>query len=463
MIAPVETLADSDIQALKQILGSEFVSTNTSDREHHSRDQSFHHPHLPAAVIYPETADQISAVLKYANERLIPITGFGAGTSLEGHTIPLLGGIVIDFMRMDKIVRVYQDDFQVDVQPGLKYKDMNLKLAQFGLFFGPDPGANASIGGMIANNASGTRTPGYGATKDNVMRLEVVLANGDIFRTGTRSIKTSSGYDLVHLFTGSEGTLGIITEATLKLHPLPEHFSVVVASFENIEGATRSVSAVMGAGLHPIALEFLDPYTSKVLNSTGEFRLEEKPTLLMEFHSATPHAIEHELALTQELCNDNGCVSFQAGVGRAERDRLWKMRHSHYEVLVRSHPGVSFLVGDVAVPVSKYPELIDACEREIQALGLPGASIVGHAGDGNAHPVVPYLPGDEASHARAEQAFANMVRIALDLGGTSTGEHGIGIGKMPFMPEEHGASLEVMRAIKKMLDPNGILNPGKMF
>lgn len=463
MLSPVENLTDNDIQFLKQTLGAEFVSTNTSDREYHSRDQSFHHPHLPAAVIFPETASEISAVLKYANAHLIPITGFGAGTSLEGHTVPLLGGIVIDFMRMDKIVQVYIDDFQVDVQPGIKYKDMNLKLARHGLFFGPDPGANATIGGMIANNASGTRTPGFGATKDNVMRLEVVLANGEIIQTGTRSIKTSSGYDLVHLFTGSEGTLGIITQATLKLHPIPEHFSVVIASFEDIESATRSVSAIMGAGLHPVALEFLDPETARVLNTTGEFRLQEKPTLLMEFQSATPHAIEHELALTQELCNDNGCISFQAGVGRAERDRLWKMRHSHYEVLVRTFPGISFLVGDVAAPVSKYPELIASCEREILALGLPGASIVGHAGDGNAHPLVPYLPGDEASHARAEQAFANMVHIALDLGGTSTGEHGIGIGKIPFMAQEHGNSLAVMLAIKHTLDPNGILNPGKMF
>ncbi len=463
MLSPVENLSDNHIQFLRQTLGAEFVSTNASDREYHSHDQSFHHPHLPAAVVFPDSAAQVSAVLKYANEHLIPITGWGAGTSLEGHTIPVLGGIVIDLMRMDKLLRVYDDDFQVDVQAGIKYKDMNLKLAQHGLFFGPDPGANATIGGMIANNASGTRTPGYGATRDNVMRLEVVLANGEIIQTGTRSVKTSSGYDLVHLFIGSEGTLGIITQATLKLYPLPEHFSVVIASFEDIEGATRSVSAIMGAGLHPIALEFLDPYSARVLNTTGEFRLHEKPTLLMEFHSATSHAIEHELALAQELCSDNGCISFEAGVGRAERDRLWKMRHSHYEVLVRTHPGISFLVGDVAVPISRYPELVAACERELLILGLRGASIVGHAGDGNAHPVVPYLPGDDASHARAEQVFANMVHIALELGGTATGEHGIGIGKIPFMAQEHGNSLAVMRAIKNTLDPNGILNPGKMF
>jgi D-lactate dehydrogenase (cytochrome) len=291
----------------------------------------------------------------------------------------------------------------------------------------------------------------------------VVLANGDIIRTGTRSAKTSSGYDLVHLFVGSEGTLGVVTQATLKLHPIPEHFSAVVASFESVRGATSAVSAIMGAGLAPVALEFLDVATTRELNTTGEFHLNEKPTLLIEFHSATPQAIEHELALAQELCNDHGCVSFETGVGRTERDRLWKMRHSTYEVMVRNNPGIAFLICDVAAPVSKYPELVAACEAEVDALNLPGGSMVGHAADGNLHPGIPYLPNDAASHARARQALANMVRVALSLDGTATGEHGIGIGKIPFMAEEHGTSLDVMRAIKKTLDPNSILNPGKMF
>lgn len=463
MIESVERLSDHALQFLQATVGIEFVSTNASDREYHARDQSFHEAHVPAAVVFPENTQQVSAILKYANEHRIPVTPWGAGTSLEGNPIPLAGGIVLDFIRMDKILHVYADDFQVDVQPGIKYKDMNVKLAQYGLFFGPDPGANASIGGMIANNAAGTRTPGYGATKDIVMRLEVVLANGDIIRTGTRAAKTSSGYDLVHLFIGSEGTLGVVTEATLKLHPIPEHFSAVVTSFETVKGATSAVSAIMGAGLAPVALEFLDVATTRELNRTGEFHLDEKPTLLMEFHSATPHAIEHELALAQELCLDNGCVAFEAGVGRTERDRLWKVRHSHYEVILRNNPGIAFLVCDVAAPVSRYPELVAECEREQKALNLPGGSMVGHAADGNLHPAIPYVPNDAASHARARQALGNMVRVALRLGGTSTGEHGIGLGKIPFMAEEHGASLEVMRVIKRTLDPNGILNPGKMF
>lgn len=463
MLQPVLELPAEALDQLAAIVGGELVSAKQADREHHARDQSFHDAHLPAAVVMPENAEQVSALLKFANDRLIPVTPWGAGTSIEGNPIPVMGGIVVDFSRMDKILRVYPDDFQADVQPGIKYKDMNAKLAQQGLFFAPDPGANASIGGMIANNAAGTRTPGYGATRDNVLRLQVVLANGEIVRTGSRSVKTSSGYDLLHLFVGSEGTLGIITEATLKLAPIPPHFSAGVATFETMEGATRAVSAIMGAGLGPVALEFLDPNTVRELNTTGEYELEAKPTLVMEFHSATEIALKEEMPMVEELCRDYGAVAFQAGVGRAERDRLWKLRHSTYEVLVRNNPGISFLVCDVAAPVSKYPELVAACDREISALKLRGASMVGHAGDGNLHPLVPYLPGDAASHARALDALANMVRIALALGGTATGEHGVGLGKIQFMRQEHGNALDVMKTLKRTLDPNGILNPGKMF
>lgn len=463
MISPVPTLAAATLHFLEQTLGAENLSVTNADREYHARDQSFHHAHLPAAIVFPENVAQVSAILKHAHAEKIPVTAWGAGTSIEGNSIPIAGGLVMDFLRMDKILRVYPEDFQADVQPGIKYKDMNAKLAAQGLFFAPDPGANASIGGMIGNNAAGTRTPGYGATRDNVMRLEIVLANGEVIHTGTRSKKTSSGYDLTHLFIGSEGTLGVVTQATIRLHPIPEHFSAAVASFETVADATRAVSAIMGAGLNPVALEFLDVATVRELNTTNEFHLRENPTLVIEFHSATAQAIEHELALARELCQDYACLSFEAGVGRAERDRLWKMRHSTYAVIVRNHPGISFLICDVAAPVSKYSELVAACEAEIAALNLPGASIVGHAADGNAHPLVPYLPEDEASHARALTALGKMVRVALALGGTATGEHGVGLGKIPFMRQEHGASLDVMRALKNLLDPHGILNPGKMF
>lgn len=463
MINSVPNLTQDTLDQLIKLVGAEFVTTRIADREHHARDQSFHAAHLPAAVVFPENAQEVSGILKYANEEHIPITPWGAGTSVEGNCIPVYGGIVLDLQRMDRILKIYDEDFQVDVQAGIKYKDMNAKLAQHGLFFAPDPGANASVGGMVANNAAGTRTPGYGATKDNVMRLEVVLANGEIIRTGTRSLKTSSGYDLVHLFVGSEGTLGVVTEATLKLKPIPAHFSAVVATFETTEGATRAVSAIVGSGLHPVALEFLDPNTVWMLNTTGEFEMEEKPTLVMEFHSATETALREELPIVQEVCREYGCTAFQAGVGRAERDRLWKLRHSHYEVMIRTFPQTSFLVCDVAAPISKYPELVAACEGILRELNVPGWNLVGHAGDGNLHPVVPYIPGDAESYARGHAAVGAIVQAALDLGGTATGEHGVGLGKIRFMPQEHGNALEVMKTLKRTLDPHGILNPGKMF
>jgi D-lactate dehydrogenase (cytochrome) len=350
----------------------------------------------------------------------------------------------------------------VDVQAGVRYKDMNGRLARDGLFFAPDPGANATIGGMIANNAAGTRTPGYGATRDNVLRLEVVLASGEIIRTGSLAAKSASGYDLVHLFTGSEGTLGIITEATLRLAPLPEHFSAVVVSFGSVTGAARAVAAVMGSGIVPAAMEFLNVASVRELNNEGTFSMPEHPTLLMEFHSATERALQEELGLVEELCRAEGCPSFEAGLGREARDRLWKARHDTYEIEVRANPGISFIVVDVAVPVSKFPELVAVCEEALEKRGLQ-SYMVGHAGDGNLHPLIPYRPEDEASYQEAAAAHAEMVEAAIGLGGTATGEHGVGIGKRQYMAREHGRSLEVMRAIKKTLDPNVILNPGKIL
>jgi len=458
----MRTLSEAHLSFLRSVAGDEWVSTKGADLDQHSRDQSFHEPQSAASVVWPASAQQVSAILQYANEQTIPVTPWGAGTSLEGNPIPAHGGIVLDMSRMDKILEVRAADFQVDVQPGLKSKDMNAVLAKQGLFFAPDPGANASIGGMVANNAAGTRTPGYGATKDNVMRLEVVLASGEVIRIGSRSAKTSSGYDLVHLFVGSEGTLGVVTEATLKLAPLPEKFSAVVAVFDSVADATRAVSTVMGSGLSPVALEFLDPSMVRELNTTGEFTLAEKPTLLMEFHSASEAGLKEELPLVQAICESEKCAAFQSVVGREGRDRLWRMRYQTYDVVVRNNPGISFLILDIAAPVSKYPELVTAARRAMETRGLRGY-MVGHAGDGNLHPMIPYKPGDQASHELAEAANAEMVEAAIALGGTATGEHGVGIGKRRFMPLEHGNSLDVMRTIKNALDPNGILNPGKIL
>ena len=447
---------------LASVVGDEHLSTVPADLDQHARDQSFHEAHRPAAVVWPGSTQEVSQILRYAERQRIPVTPWGAGTSLEGNPIPLYGGLSLDMRRMQRILTVRPEDFQVEVQAGTLYKDMNVALAGHGLFFAPDPGANASIGGMVANNAAGTRTLRYGTTKDNVLRLEVVLASGEVLHAGTHASKTSSGYDLVHLFVGSEGTLGVVTEATLRLAPLPERLSAAIVSFADAAAATRAVSAIMGSGMVPAALEFLDLATVQALNESGDFELPEHPTLLIEFHSASSAALREELDLVQQLCQEEGCLAFEGGLGRAERNRLWKARHQTYEILVRRRPEHAYLIVDVAAPVSHYPELVAAAERAMGARGLEGY-MVGHAGDGNLHPLIPYEPGDEASYADAMAAEEAIVEAAISMDGTATGEHGVGIGKRAFMAREHGAGLNVMRAIKAALDPHNILNPGKIF
>ncbi len=459
---PQENLGPQHVDYLMSVVGKEHVSVTAADREQHARDQSFHEAHLPTAVVWPASASEISAILKYANQHHIPVTPWGAGSSLEGNPIPVHGGIILDLLRLDRILAIRPDDFQVDVQAGVRYKDMNAQLARDGLFFAPDPGANASIGGMIANNAAGTRTPRYGATKDNVLRLELVTPTGDIIHTGSLAHKSSSAYDLTHLFIGSEGTLGVVTTATLRLAPLPEQFSAAVASFETVTAATRAVSGVMGSGIVPAALEFLNTAVVRELNGVEEFSLPERPTLLMEFHSATAAALQEELGLVRAICQGENCAAFEAGLGRDERDRLWRVRHQTYEILVRANPGVAFLIVDLAVPVSRFPDLVAACQGAMVRENMK-TYLVGHAGDGNLHPLVPYQPGNEASFGLATAIHAEMVQAALALGGTVTAEHGVGIGKRKYMGQEHGRSLAVMQTIKQALDPNGILNPGKIF
>lgn len=455
-------LSAGDLNLLCDIVGQEWVSTAQADREQHARDQSFHPPHLPDVVVWPATTAEVSAVLQHANAHRIPVTAWGAGTSLEGNPIPMYGGIVLDLRRMDQIIAVRATDFQVDVQAGMLYKDMNEQLARYGLFFPPDPGANASIGGMVANNAAGIRTVKYGATRENVLGLEVVLADGRVIRCGTHAHKSSSGYDLVHLFTGSEGTLGIVTEATLKLWPLPDQFSAGVAAFQVVDEAAQAVYEIMGSGLSPAALELLDTNMVQLLNQEEQTGLPESPVLFMEFHAATRTALEEELKLVEEICTDNHCTSFQAGFGHDARRRLWHARHHAYEALLRANPNTDFLIIDVAVPISQFPALVMRARELIEQHGMVCYTL-GHAGDGNLHLTPAYHPDDMASVERAEAFGTAIVEYALELGGTATGEHGVGIGKRKFMTAEHGESLAVMREIKQVLDPNGILNPGKIF
>ncbi|MBI1259074.1 MAG: FAD-binding protein [Chloroflexi bacterium] len=448
------------ITQLRAILGDGAVSTAQADIDLHARDQSHHAAHSAEVVVFPATSGGVSDVMKLANQHHIPVTAWGVGTGLEGNSIPVYGGILMSFERMNKVVAVHADDFQVTVQPGIGHKDLNAELARLGLFFAPDPGANATVGGMLANNAAGIRTVKYGASKDNVLRMEVVLADGRIIEVGSRSIKQSSGYDLLHLFVGSEGTLGIITEATVKLIPVPAYMSAVVAGFPSVEAAVETVVAVRGSGLDPAALEFIDATHTKMLRDTEGVDLPDAPTIFMEFHAPLESTLEAGLESVREICEEMGAVSFHATTDTAERRKLWHARHASYEIMVRSHPGYKFFIMDVAVPISAYPELIGYVEQLKQEHNTT-AYLIGHAGDGNIHVEFPYA--NETEFHRALELDKMIVNRAIDLGGTATGEHGVGMGKAMFMQHEHGDALDVMRGIKHLLDPNGILNPGKIF
>ncbi len=450
------------INALQTIVGLERVSVTEVDRAQHARDQSAHPAHPPDIVVWPQTTAEVSAVLRHANQVGIPVVAWGAGSSLEGNPIPVRGGIVLDFQRMNQILEIHGHDFQVTVQPGVLYKDMNKTLARQGLFFAPDPGANASIGGMVANNASGIRTVKYGATRDNVLALEVVLANGEVIRTGSRSIKQSSGYDLTHLFVGSEGTLGVVTEATLRLAPIPEHFSAVIAAFPTVRAAAEAVFNIIGSGLEPAALELVDATAVALISDDVEMDMIDAPNLFMEFNGASEAALSETLALVEDVCQDCQCQRFQMGIGRGARNRLWEARHRLFEILLRHFPGHSYRISDVAVPISQYPALSAAAADTITELALQG-TLIGHAGDGNLHTIIFFPSDDEAGQARAQELNDRLVAHALTLDGTSTGEHGVGLGKQKYMQKEHGAALDLMRQLKTTLDPNGILNPGKVL
>ncbi len=451
------------LNALQNLYPPERISTRQAILEQHARDQSAHPPHLPDLVVWPLTTEEVSQTLQLAQQHRVPVTPWGAGTSIEGNPIPIHGGLVMDFSRMDRILAIHEEDFQVTVQPGVLYKDMNKVLARYGLFFAPDPGANASIGGMLANNAAGIRTVKYGATRDNVLALEVVLADGRVIHTGSRSVKQSSGYDLTHLFVGSEGTLGVITQATLKLAPIPAHVSAAVARFPTVADAAAAVFEIIGAGLEPTALELLDATAMRVLNTDPDIpHFPEQPTLFMEFASSHQAALEDTLDQVRELCAEHYAQGFDTGVGRQERARIWRARHHLFEAHVRYFAGQQFLVGDAAVPISRYPELIARTAALMEKMGLVG-SLLGHAGDGNIHTIVFYPPDDPQARDRALAFNDAFVELALELEGTSTGEHGVGLGKRKFMAREHGLALDVMRQLKHTLDPYHILNPGKVL
>lgn len=456
-------LNEEDYRYLASLVAPDRFSTGESNLRSHARDQSRHPACRPEAVIWPEDKEEIAAILKYADERRLPVTGWGAGSSLEGNPIPVWGGIVLSFTRMNRILNILEADFQIDVQPGVIYKEMNHQLRHTGLFFPPDPGAGATIGGMIANNASGTRTVRYGSTKDYVQRLTIVLAGGEIIEVGNRASKSSSGFDLLHLFVGSEGMLGIIAEATLRLAPIQEELGWAVANFPSVKAAAQAVQYIIRSGVDPAALELMAPECVELMNRYKQFGFNAMPTLFVEMHASTRSQLTETIEIVEEVCRQENCLEFRPGVDREERNRLIEARHAMAEMIAQANPGTSRIVIDVAVPISAYTEMmLYAREAVAKEKGLI-AYIFGHAGDGNIHLVVG-TQRENVEGWRAIDALNNaVVNKALDLQGTATGEHGVGIGKRQFMPAEHGASLAWMKKIKRLFDPNGILNPGKMF
>ena len=452
----------TDLDVFRTMVSPDRISIGESVLNLHSKDQSRHRPSVPEAVIWPMSGSEIAEILRYANERLIPVTAWGSGSSLEGNPIPVEGGLVLDFSQMNRVLEIRAEDFQADVEPGVIYKELNKKLRHRGLFFPPDPGADATIGGMIANNASGTRSVRYGSTRDNILRLSVVLANGETIHIGSRSSKSSSGYDLVHLFVGSEGTLGVVVEATVRLVGIPGEFSAAIVTFPSVESAGKAVFEIIRAGLNPCALELLAPECIELINRERDLGLKVASTLFMEYDGPSINQLAEVLDMTREICEEVGCDAFRPGLGVTERDRLLKARHELAEIIMRSHPGCSHMAIDVAVPITAYPEMIAAAMEERRKTGIP-AYIFSHAGDGNLHIAFEGKTGDEKEWAVIEEMNERLVLKALIMGGTATGEHGVGIGKRRFMAAEHGKSLEWMKKIKTLFDPNGILNPGKIF
>jgi D-lactate dehydrogenase (cytochrome) len=455
-------VTDKELESIRGIVGSERMSIGESVLDLHGKDESFHERRRPDVVVWPIRTEEISQILKMAHERRIPVTPWGAGTSLEGNPIPVKGGIVLDLQQMNHILELMEEDLQVRVEAGVIYKELNQYLSRYGLFFPPDPGASATIGGMVGNNASGIRTIKYGATKDFVLNMVIVLPSGEIIRTGTNAIKSSSGYDLCRLFVGSEGTLGVVTEVTLRLIGLPVEYMAALAQFHPIREATDTVSQIMRSGLSPAALEFLDIPTVQAVNRYKKLGLEEKPTLFIEFHGISATGLREELEMVKEICAENRSLWFDSGIGREERNRLWEARYEVRESIKINNPGLYPLVIDTAVPISKYSDMVEWGQKVLEKRGLKGYAF-GHAGSGNLHMEILGIPEEKGQWQKVREAEEEIVGFALQCGGTATGEHGIGIGKRKFMKREHGESLKLMRQIKELLDPDGIMNPGKIF
>ena len=451
---------DAAFTALETVLGDR-LSRSKPDLEAHGTSET-HFPHSPPdAVAYPETSEEVAQIMQICAAHRLPVVGWGAGTSLEGHALAVHGGVCVDFARMTRVIELRDADMVARVQPGLTREGLNAELRATGLFFPVDPGANASIGGMAATRASGTTAVRYGTMRDNVLALEVVLADGRIIRTGSAAPKSSAGYDLTGLMVGSEGTLGVITELTLRLHGQPEAIGAATCAFDTIEAAVEAVTETIQMGLPMARIEFVDAATVEAVNAYSRADFPAKPHLMVEFHG-TPAGVAEQAERFGEIVADHGATGFAWADRPEDRTRLWQMRHHAYWAILAARPGTTAIVTDVCVPISELAQAVAETQADIAAAPIP-APILGHVGDGNFHAILLMDPDAPAERAAAENLSRRMAERALRLGGTVTGEHGIGMGKLGYMAAEHGAGWEVMGTLKQALDPQGLLNPGKLL
>ncbi len=446
--------------ALRALLGDR-LSLSKAVREHHGKDESWHHPALPDMVVFPRSTEEVQQIVRLCAEHDTPIIPFGAGTSLEGHVIPARGGVSMDMMQMNAVLEVNAEDLDCRVQPGVTRKQLNEYLRDTGLFFPIDPGADASIGGMTATRASGTNAVRYGTMRENVLALTVVLADGRIIRTAHRARKSSAGYDLTRLFVGSEGTLGIITEITLRLYGIPEAVSAAVVSFPDLEGAVNTVITTIQMGIPMARIELLDEVQMDACNRYSGMDYPVQPTLFLEFHGSEA-GVREQAETVGEICREFGAADFRWTSRPEERSKLWAARHDAAYAALSLRPGAKAWATDVCVPISRLAECILETKADIAASNML-APLVGHVGDGNFHLVFVLDPDNPEEVAEANRLNDRLVSRALSMDGTCTGEHGIGTGKMKFLQAEHGEALSVMRDLKRALDPQNIMNPGKII
>ena len=447
------------IAELETVLG-DGITRSKSDLDIHGRSETYFAQASPDAVAYPKSSQEVAQIVKTCALHGCPVVPWGTGTSLEGHALAIRGGITVDMSKMNRILAVNAEDMDCVVQPGVTRRQLNEELRATGLFFPVDPGADASLGGMAATRASGTTAVRYGTMRDNVLGLEVVLADGRMIRTGSRARKTSSGYDLTGLFVGSEGTLGLITELTLKLRGQPEAMSSAVCAFDDIHSAVNAVIMTIQIGIPMARIEFVDADIAAAFNAANDADFPPKPHLMIEFHGSDSSVAE-DAKRFGEVAEEFGASGFKWSTLTEERNKLWRMRHEAYWSVISQHPGHSSVATDICVPISRLADAVEAARADIESSSIKGP-ILGHVGDGNFHSILLVENDNPAQLEVAKGLAARMVERALEVGGTITGEHGVGMGKLGYMDREHGAGWDVMGEIKRTLDPEGILNPGKL-